>query len=395
MIERFATVARFLARAVAASALAIAVGGAARIPASRANEIVVGTHLDLSGPLSQLGTAVRNGLVTAFDEANASAHNRRFKLIAIDDGYNARKAIAATKTLLNRDHVFAVLCPVGTPPVAKTMPLVLNSGTLHLFPFTSVDDTYLPLQPLEFAIDFPVARQISAGLRALFAQRDSARVGVLYRNDRLGKAALKGAVQALAARQTQPVATESYAPGSLNFIAQLNALHDAGADIVVVGGVAQEAITAMQQAAARSWTPVFLCGAACYVPELPALGGHAVSGLYAVAMTPIPYPDDPDARLKSWVRRYEARFGTVASAQAFRAYLDARVFVEAVKRAGANLSERRVARALETMSPWVDPVYGGLPVVFSARDHIGFHTGFLAQVREGRWTTVTSAIPQR
>lgn len=383
-------------RALATAVIALGLMAAAKMPPGiRPNEIVIGTHLDLTGPLSELGIAVRNGLVTAFDEVNASGgvNGRKLNLIAIDDGYNVRKAVSATKTLLRRNQIFAMLCPVGTPPVAATMPLVLNSGILHLFPFTSADDTYVPSQSLEFAIDLPAAQQIAVGLRALAAERGPLKVGVLYRNDALGQAALRGAISALGRRGQLPVATAAFAPGAINFEAGLQSLHDAGAELIVVGGVAQEAITAMQQAAARTWFPVFLCGTACYVPELPMLGGRAVSGLYVVATTPIPYPDDKNLKLRNWVRRYEQRFGTVASASALRAYLDARVLAEALRRAGPNPGEHRVARSLEAMSPWKDPEFGGVPVAFSSHNHIGLHTGFLAQVRNGRWAILTGPLP--
>jgi branched-chain amino acid transport system substrate-binding protein len=354
---------------------------------------VVGTHVDLSGPLGQLGVAVRNGLTLAFDEINANGgiNGRKVRLRVADNGYNPRKATAIVKTFL-RDGVFAVLSPVGTPAVSRTMPLVLNSGTLHLFPFASVDETYVPAQPLEFAIDLPASRQAAVGIRAIFAARGPLKVGVLHRNDVLGDDVLKGATEELAASGRRPVGVESFSPGEQNFTAVLANLRAAGAELVVVGGVPQEAIAAMQQAAAANWFPVFLCDQTCYVPELPFLGGRAVAGLYTVAATPIPYPDDKDAKLRAWVRRYEQRFGTVASAQAFRAYLNARLFAEAVRRAGPDPSQKHVARVLELMSPWKDPDYGGVPVVFTPRDHVGLRTGFLAQVRNGRWTTLTGAL---
>lgn len=386
-----------LARASLGAAIAVALGAAAPEGAAAPKDIVVGTHVDLSGPLAQLGTAVRNGLVTAFDEINAlgGVNGRKIHLIVADNGYNPRKAMSIVKNFIDRDHVFAVLCPVGTPPIAKTMPLVLNSGTLHLFPFASVDETYVPQQSLEFAIDLPATQQIAVGLRAILAERGPLKVGVLYRSDALGQAVLKGATDELAAQDARPVGVVSYRPGDLNFTAALANLHEAGAELVVLGSVPQEAIFAMQQAAAQNWFPTFLCDAACYVPELPPLGGRAVAGLYTVATTPIPYPDDKDAKLRAWVRRYEQRFGTVASQQAFRAYLDARVFAEALRRSGPDATPRRVARVLELMSPWKDPDYGGIPVVFAPHDHVGFRTGFLAQVRNGRWTTLTGALAAR
>lgn len=382
-------------RALATAVIALGLVAAAKMPPGvHPSEIVIGTHLDLTGPLSELGSAVRNGLTTAFDEVNASGgiNGRKLRLIAIDDGYNVRKAVNATKVLLRRDQIFAMLCPVGTPPVAATMPLVLNSGTLHLFPFTSADDTYVPSQSLEFAIDLPAAQQIAVGLRAITDERGSLKVGVLYRSDGLGQAALRGAIAALARHGQQAVATAVFAPGAVNFVAALQSLRDAGAELIVIGGVAQEAITAMQQAAAQTWFPVFLCGTACYVPELPTLGGRAVSGLYVIATTPIPYPDDKNMKLRNWVRRYEQRFGTVASSSALRAYLDARVLAEALRRAGPNPTEHRVARSLEAMSPWKDPEFGGVPVAFTPHNHIGLQTGFLAQVRNGRWAILTGPL---
>jgi branched-chain amino acid transport system substrate-binding protein len=387
----------WLARACVGAAIAFALGAAAPENVAAPKDIVVGTHADLSGPLAQLGTAVRNGLVTAFDEINASGgvNGRKIHLIVADNGYNPRKAMSIVKNFIDRDHVFAVLCPVGTPPIAKTMPLVLNSGTLHLFPFASVDETYVPQQSLEFAIDLPATQQIAVGLRAILAERGSLKVGVLYRSDALGQAVLKGATDELTAQGARPIGVASYRPGDLDFAAALANLREAGAELVVLGSLPQEAIFAMQQAAAQNWFPTFLCDAACYVPELPPLGGRAVAGLYTVATTPIPYPDDKDAKLRAWVRRYEQRFGTVASQQAFRAYLDARVFAEALRRSGPDATPRRVARVLELMSPWKDPDYGGIAVVFAPHDHVGFHTGFLAQVRNGRWTTLTGALAAR
>ena len=382
-----------MARAAAGAALALALGAAA--PQSSPGEIAVGTHVDLSGPLASLGGAVRNGLIAAFDEINAKGGGHKFRLIVADNAYNPRKAVGIVNTFINRDQVFAVLCPVGTPPVAKTMPLVLNSHTLHLFPFASVDETYVPNQPLEFAIDLPAAQQIGVGLRAILAERGPLKVGVLTRNDTLGQAVLKGATDELAADGARPVGVETFHPGEQNFTGALARLHAAGAELVVMGAVPQEAITAMQQSEAQNWLPIFLCDQACYVPELPPLGGRAVAGLYTVATTPIPYPDDKDAKLRAWVRRYEQRFGTVASAAAFRAYLDARMFAEAVRRTGDEPTEHRIAHQLELMSPWKDSDYGGIPIVFTPHDHVGFHTGFLAQVRNGRWATLTGALPAR
>jgi ABC-type branched-subunit amino acid transport system substrate-binding protein len=362
-------------------------------PGVTANEVVVGTHVDLSGPLSPVGTAVRNGLRMAFDEIDAKGgvNGRKLHLVVADNGYQPSKAIAAARTKLSPKKIFAILCPVGTPPVAAAMPVFVNAGTLHLFPFTSPDDTYVPSQPLEFAADLPVAAQTRIGLHDLLNLRGTLSVGVLYRDDAFGRAALAGVNEEMIRRHLPLPPAARFAPGASSVTRQLATLRASGAEIVVLGGVAQEAFAAMQEARARGWFPVFLCTTACYVPQVPTLGGRAVSGLYAIGTTPIPYPDDPV--LGHWAARYEKLFGVPATAEALRAYLDARLFAAALARTGAEPSQARFARALETLPPWRDPEFGGEPIDFSPRDHLGFHTGFLAQIRGGRWTIV--AAPTR
>ena len=363
-------------------------------PGVTPTEITVGTHVDLSGPLSQMGAAVRNGLKMGFDEANArgGAWGRKVTLVTVDNGYDPDRALAAEKNELAPERIFAILAPVGTPPVAASMPAFVNAGVLHLFPFTAADDTYVPRQPLEFALDLPVSDQMRIGLKALLAHGGK-RVGVLYRDDAFGRLVLAGVQRELQRLGARAPIAERFKPGAAAMTHQLATLHAGGADIVVIGGVAQEAFAAMKSA--RRWSPAFLCPSACYVPQVPTLGGRAVAGLYTVAAAPIPYPDDPDPALRVWAKRYEAKFHTVASAEAFRAYLDARLFAEVLRRAGPDLSRARFASALEAMPPWRDPAYGEPAVDFTTRDHIGFHTGFLAQVKGARWITIASTSSKR
>ena len=381
------------APAIAAFALAGAFFTAAHAasvvpaPGVSAHKIVVASLLDLSGPLAGEGAAIKNGLLMAFDEINKKGgiNGRKIELRVEDTGYDPLKAKAAAEKLVD-EGVFAVMCSNGTPPVSASMPVFLNSGVLHLFPFTAADKIYVPSQPLEFTLDQPVKAQIREGLDILLAGRGDLKVGVLARDDTFGNEAISGAEAALAARGAHIGETALFPPGTREFTAALKKLRRAGTELVVIGAVAQDAIDAIKQAHFSGWYPVFLCPQACYQPEVATLGGHTLSGLYAVAATPIPYPGDTD--LRDWVRNYEAHFATAASPQALRAYLDARLFAEALARSGTHPTQRYFARVLENMPPWRDPVYGGLPIDFTAKDHLGLHQSYLAQIRSGRWQLI-------
>lgn len=355
-------------------------------PGVHAREIAVGSVLDLSGPLAAEGIAIENGLTLAFDEANKKGGvlGRHIRLIAKDSGYDPVKARMSAAALLD-EGIFAMLGANGTPPVSAIRGMVLERGVLELFPFTPEQTDDHTFDRLEFAMDLPVPAEIEAGLKALLDRRGPLHVGVLYRDDAFGRDALKGATRELARRGLAVTEAVAYAAGTEGLSAQLANLRNAGVELVVLGSVAQESFQAMADAHRARWYPVFLCPSACYVPEAATLGGPAVEGLYAVAATPIPYPVTADRTLNGWTRRFEARFHTLASAQALRAYLDGRLFVEALRRSGRHPTPLHFARVLEAMPPWTDPVYGGVAVDYNSSDHLGLHTGFLAQFVRGRW----------
>ena len=57
-----------------------------------ADEIVIGTHQDLSGPIKGWGVPVSNGMKLAVDEINAAGgiHGRKLKLVLEDSGYDPK-----------------------------------------------------------------------------------------------------------------------------------------------------------------------------------------------------------------------------------------------------------------------------------------------------------------
>src|SRR5258705_13123509 len=84
-----------------------------------ANEIVIGTHQDLSGPIKGWGVPVSNGMKMAVEEINAAGgiQGRKIKLIVEDSGYDPKKAVLASQKMVERDKIFAMVGPMGSPTV--------------------------------------------------------------------------------------------------------------------------------------------------------------------------------------------------------------------------------------------------------------------------------------
>src|SRR3982751_7061660 len=84
-----------------------------------ATEIVIGTHQDLSGPIKGWGVPVSNGMKMAVEEVNAAGgiNGRKIKLIVEDSGYDPKKGVLAAQKLIEKDKIFAMVGPMGSPTV--------------------------------------------------------------------------------------------------------------------------------------------------------------------------------------------------------------------------------------------------------------------------------------
>src|SRR5580704_11480396 len=96
--------------------------------AAKADEIVIGASLPLSGPLAGFGSFQQWGYKRAVDEVNKAGGisiggtKQMVKLIIRDDKTDPNAAASNTETLISRDHVVAML--------GSCTPALVNAGAL-------------------------------------------------------------------------------------------------------------------------------------------------------------------------------------------------------------------------------------------------------------------------
>ena len=148
-------------------------------------EIVLGTHLDLSGPINFWGLPVKNGMEMAVADTNAAGgvHGRKIKLVIEDMGYDPKKAVLATQKMLTNDKIFAMVVSMGTATSAATMPLVLGKGLPHLFPITPAEMFSTPFEKLKFAYFSPYYDDVRTSIKYLAETRGKKRIGIMYQDD--------------------------------------------------------------------------------------------------------------------------------------------------------------------------------------------------------------------
>jgi ABC-type branched-subunit amino acid transport system substrate-binding protein len=122
----------------AASAPAATVAPGTAMRGVTDDSVTVGMSAAFSGGSRELGNRMKLGLETAFAATNEAGGvaGRQIKLLALDDGYEGKRALANVQELVSDRHVFAILGSVGTPTTKEALPYLLANKVLLFGAFT-------------------------------------------------------------------------------------------------------------------------------------------------------------------------------------------------------------------------------------------------------------------
>jgi ABC-type branched-subunit amino acid transport system substrate-binding protein len=359
-----------------------------------ANEIVIGTHQDLSGPIKGWGVPVSNGMKMAVEEINAAGgvNGRKIRLVIEDSGYDPKKAVLASQKLIERDKIFAMVGAMGSPTVLAAQDILLDAGVLQVFPLTAAEFTFKfdpakPQERLKFNNLLPYVESTRAALKYMMEWKNFKKPCILHQDDEYGKNVLDGFNQQLTAMKVQPASITSYKRGASDFSAQVAKMKSDGCDLVVLGAVLREPIGAMNEARKLGWEVTFLGATPTNVMEVPMLGKEAVEGLYAASGFEIPYEDTAKGKVHDWLINYKKMFNTDANTQAIIGYNAVTTFAFYADKAGKDLTGQKMLDSLESGEKFLD-IFNSPPTKFSKTDHLANTITQVQQVKGGRWVLV-------
>lgn len=357
-------------------------------------EIVLGTHQDLSGAAKTWGVPVANGMKIGVDEINAAGgiNGRKLKLIVEDVGYDPKRAVLATQKLVEKDKIFVMLAPLGSPTVLAAQDILLDAGVMQLFPVTSAEFTYKmdpknPQDRLKFNNVPPYTESVRAGARHLMTEKGSKVPCVVYQDDEFGKNVVDGFNQAVAEVKLKPGAITSYKRGASDFSSQVAKLKAEGCDFVVLGTIVRETVGVMAEAKKIGFAPVYFGSTAANVVEVPALGKELTEGFYAVGGMEIPYRDTAQGKAKDWAEAYFKTFGVEPNTQSALGYNEVMMFAHYARLAGKDLTGQKLLTALESGDVFQD-IFNSPPASFSPTQHLSATVFLLQQVKDGRWVVL-------
>jgi branched-chain amino acid transport system substrate-binding protein len=357
-------------------------------------EIVIGTHQDLSGPIKVWGVPVSNGMKMAVEEINAAGgiNGRKLRLILEDNGYDPKRAVLASQKMVERDKIFAMVGPMGSPTVLAAQDVLFDAGVLQLFPLTAAEFTFKfdpskPQERLKFNNLLPYIESTRAAIKYMMEAKGFKKPCIMHQDDEYGKNVLDGFNQQLEAMKVQPASITSYKRGASDFSAQVAKMKSDGCDMVLLGTVIRETIGAMTEARKLGWDVTFLGATPTNVLEVPTLGKENVEGLYAAAAFEIPYEDTAKGKVKDWLANYKKMFGTDANTQAIIGYNAVETFAHYANKAGKDFTGQKMLDALEDGDSFQD-IFSSPPTKFSKTNHLATTVTQIQLIKNGRWVLV-------
>ncbi len=341
------------------------------LDAAKADEIVIGASLPLSGPLAGFGSFQQWGYKRAVDEVNKAGGiaingtKQQVKLIIRDDKTDPNAAAANTETLISRDKVVAMLGSC-TPALVNAGALVAERAKKPIVTGCDPLEVFKSVRKWTYAWDlfFSVPELAAAQYKALAEAgvQTNKKIALWHDNGPDGQA-VGGAIWPALAKEFgyEVVQNAEFPVDNTQFTSIIAEAKSKGAEVVLVDAITPQAIAIRKQMASAGYTPKVLNmeKGAEPVQFAEALGklsdGILVGGYWDPSF---PYPGAADL-----AKAFESETKLTSSQHIADSYAAAQVLLDAIAAAGSTDPEKINAAIAKT-----DKTYVVGPIKFDA-DH--------------------------
>lgn len=321
-----------------------------RDPGLTDTAIRVGTILPQHGALTEIGAAMNDVLNAYFADVNerGGIYNRKIEFQTVDTGVDPAATAANAKKLIENDQVFALVSGLSAGADKEVAALTREADIPFMGPLTLLPQTGFQTNRNLFYLLPGATEQAHALLNfaATRAELKNARIAIVHSEDELAVAAAKATEEQAKKIGWNSVTTRAYAkPFDAAKIAASLKQENVAAVFLFGPGVDEAAF--INAAASISWTPdVFLLG---------ALAGRDLVKTVPLSFKEhvfLSFPSVPSDITQAGLEELYAlqkkyKFPPRHTASQVMAFAAAKIFTEALKRAGRDLSREKLITALE------------------------------------------------
>lgn len=317
------------------------------------NVIKIAQSTALTGPLGDLGSAMHQGAKAAFAGINARGgiHGRTIELVTQDDAYEVPKALANVEKFMAERDTFALFNCMGTPMIDAMLPKVIENGIPFFAPFTGAQLSRIPTARNVFNIRASYADEAEKLVQHL-STIGIHRIGIVYQNNAFGKEIYNAAKQSMDRLKL---------PGAIAVTVENNASDAGSAAAKLASGNLEAIVIGLAGKPTLEFVKAFRAlqrGVTLYAlsvmgtpATVKALGPDA-AGMAISQVVPL-----PSNAVMPVVREFQTAWKTSGATAdpshlALEGYINARVFAEALQRAGRNPTRAAFIDATWNLKKW-------------------------------------------
>jgi len=374
-------------RIVVSVVLLFAIALAACTPAAATGPIKIAHLAPLSGPVPTFGASTRDGGLLAMEEWNAKGGvlGRKLEAIVEDSQCTPDPAVNAANKVIDQDKVHYIVgetCSKASIPVSE---IAQEKGVVMISP-TSTNPT-VTLKADGTAKDYVFRAcfidPFQGAVMAKFAMGKGYKTAFIMLDQ--GNDYVRGLAEAFEKAWTemggQVVGKETYTSQDSDFSAILTKVVDSKAEVLWIPDYYNVVNLVAAQAKEKGVTAVLMGGDGWDSSDLDlkAADGGYFSNHYS--------PEDTRPIVQEWVKKYQAKYGSVPDALATLAYDATNILIAAIEKAGAD-DPAKVKDAIA--SGTFEAVSG--TIKFDA-NHNPIKSAAVLQVKDGKVSFVESVAP--
>lgn len=311
-------------------------------------QILFGHTGILSGPLGGQINLMLAGAELAFAEAarGGGVYGRRVRVRALDDELKPDVAVANVKRLLDTDKVFAFFGNVGSGTTAATAPLLKQAGVPSIAGYAVADSAREKARGAAYFVRASLGREAEALVQHLDTIGIK-RIGIAVLDNPGGQEAQALIGAALTKAGVQPAATVAIkGDGStVGQAARTIAEAEPQAVLMYLGGALPGELMKAYWALGKSTS---FYGMSIVAGEVTAkVAGERARGLAISQVVPYPWAQaDP---LVMNYRQMAEQSKLPVGYYTFEGYVNALVLLEALRRAGRDLTRAKLHAAMQSL----------------------------------------------
>jgi len=355
-------------RTVAALCALFAFGAARAENGISASEVVIGQSASLSGGAAEVGQQARDGALAYFEMLNrkGGVNGRKIRLASLDDGGQTKRGEENTLRLINEEKVFLLFGYTGRNTSEAALPIVDKAGVPFFGAATGGEAIHGKFNRNVINVRASYKRETEVMVEYLVTIGQK-RVGMIYHKDDTTKSNLKMTEDALGIHGLKVAGSASVDRNSSEVGEAVGVMSELQAEAVICNAAVKPLGAFIRGLRKTGQRPQFLSVSFVGSPIVKELGAE-VEGLIMAQVVPL-----PTKKGMPIVAEYHAALAATGSKaspsfNSLEGYIAAKVFAEALRRTGRDVSRAKFVKAVEGIT---ELDLGGYIVGYSPTNHNG------------------------